>query len=126
MSTASGETGEKFRQGTPVRNAFGAPLLSSPVGRRPLVFHLPGRRHPGDRGGFHRRTGRADRPRSPSYFNAGHHHLIYSVADYLRRQPEVDQVDTIDASVESRTWKEIGDRLHQGGYDVVAVTNDLD
>ncbi|MEU7039518.1 radical SAM protein [Streptomyces varsoviensis] len=65
-------------------------------------------------------------PQVLSYFNAGHHHLIYSVADYLRRQPEVDQVDTVDASVESRTWKEIGDRLHQGGYDVVAVTNDLD
>ncbi|MEV0261232.1 radical SAM protein [Streptomyces sp. NPDC050617] len=65
-------------------------------------------------------------PQVLSYFNAGHHNLIYSVADYLRRQPEVDRVDTLDASVESPTWKEVGDRLHQGGYDVVAVTNDLD
>ncbi|MFB7629971.1 B12-binding domain-containing radical SAM protein [Streptomyces sp. NPDC056149] len=65
-------------------------------------------------------------PQVLSYFNAGHHNLIYSVASYLRRLPEVERVDTLDASVESRTWKEVGDLLHQGGYDVVAITNDLD
>ncbi|MFF5468219.1 B12-binding domain-containing radical SAM protein [Streptomyces achromogenes] len=65
-------------------------------------------------------------PQILSYFNAGHHNLLYSVAGYLRRLPDVGRVDTLDASVESLTWKEVGDRLHQGGYDVVAISNDLD
>ncbi|MGW1835147.1 B12-binding domain-containing radical SAM protein [Streptomyces sp. BBFR2] len=65
-------------------------------------------------------------PQILSYFNAGHHNLLYSVAGYLRRLPQIAQVDTLDASVESLTWKEVGDRLHQGGYDLVAVANDLD
>ncbi|MFF3978116.1 B12-binding domain-containing radical SAM protein [Streptomyces sp. NPDC055808] len=65
-------------------------------------------------------------PQILSYFNAGHHNLLYSVAGHLRRLDEVGHVDTLDASVESLTWKEVGDRLHQGGYDVVAVANDLD
>jgi anaerobic magnesium-protoporphyrin IX monomethyl ester cyclase len=65
-------------------------------------------------------------PQILSYFNAGHHTLLYSVSNYLRELGVFHQVDTLDASVESTTWKEIGDRLHQGNYDVIAVTNDLD
>lgn len=64
-------------------------------------------------------------PQVLSYFNAGHHLLLYSVASYLRDRAGFE-VDVVDASVESLTWKEVGDRLHQGGYDVIAITNDLD
>lgn len=64
-------------------------------------------------------------PQVLSYFNAGHHLLLYSVAGYLRERAGF-AVDVVDGSVESSTWKEIGDRLHQGDYDVIAIANDLD
>ncbi|MFI2207381.1 B12-binding domain-containing radical SAM protein [Streptomyces sp. NPDC020192] len=65
-------------------------------------------------------------PQILSYFNAGHHTPLYSVAGYLRARPGVGHVDVMDYSVESITWKRVADHLFQHEYDVVAVMNDLD
>ncbi|MFI0898200.1 B12-binding domain-containing radical SAM protein [Streptomyces sp. NPDC020983] len=65
-------------------------------------------------------------PQILSYFNAGHHTPLYSVAGYLRARPGVAHVDVMDCSVGSVTWKRVADRLFQHEYDVVAVMNDLD
>src|SRR3981081_948344 len=65
-------------------------------------------------------------PEVPSYFNAGHHLPVFLVSAYLRsRAPDV-LVDAIDAGALNVTWKELGDRLWRGRYDVVACQNDLD
>lgn len=65
-------------------------------------------------------------PHVPSYFNAGHHTPLFGVAGYLRRMPEVEHVDTCEAGVLNMNWKAVGDLLHQGRYDVIAVMNDFD
>lgn len=65
-------------------------------------------------------------PHVPSYFNAGHHSPLYMVAGYLRRQPATGRVDTCEAGTLSMNWKGVGDLLHQGRYDVIAVMNDFD
>lgn len=65
-------------------------------------------------------------PHVPSYFNAGHHTPLYMTAGHLRRLPSVDRVDVKDAGVFNTHWKAIGDLLHQGRYDVIAMMNDFD
>jgi hypothetical protein len=65
-------------------------------------------------------------PQVLSYFNAGHHLALYQVAGHLRTTYPAAQVTTIDASVESLTWKDIGNKLFQDRYDVIAVMNDFD
>src|SRR4051794_7473516 len=66
-------------------------------------------------------------PQVLSYFNAGHHLALYQVADHLRRHlKDVDVVRTFDGSVESCTWKDVGDELFQAQYDAIAVMNDFD
>lgn len=62
-------------------------------------------------------------PQVLSYFNAGHHSPLYTVAAYLRARG--DDVDVLDGSVERVTWKELGDRLFRTRYDVLAVMNEL-
>jgi anaerobic magnesium-protoporphyrin IX monomethyl ester cyclase len=65
-------------------------------------------------------------PAVPTYFNAGHHLPIFSVAAYLRRQLGGDAVvDALDASALNITWKELADRLWGGGYNVIACMNDF-
>jgi len=64
-------------------------------------------------------------PEVPTYFNAGHHLPVFSVAAYLRRQPGIAHVDALDAAALNITWRELGDRLWAGAYDVIACQNDL-
>ncbi|WP_329576565.1 radical SAM protein [Kitasatospora sp. NBC_01250] len=63
-------------------------------------------------------------PHVPSYFNAGHHLPVFSVAAYLRT--EGHQVDALDAGALNQTWKELADRLHQGRYQAVVIVNEYD
>ena len=65
-------------------------------------------------------------PHVPSYFNAGHHWPIFETAAYLRRLGNGVQVDCMDAGALIFTWKEIGDRLFSGKYDLIAVMLDFD
>jgi hypothetical protein len=64
-------------------------------------------------------------PEIPAYFNAGHHLPLFLVSQYLRQRADVT-VDAIDAGALNVTWKELGDRLWRGRYDVIACMNDLD
>jgi radical SAM superfamily enzyme YgiQ (UPF0313 family) len=65
-------------------------------------------------------------PQVLSYFNAGHHTPLYSMAGYLRAQPEFASVEAVDWSVQAVTWKEVADRLHQGQFDLISIMNDFD
>ncbi|MEU2714212.1 radical SAM protein [Streptomyces sp. NPDC007205] len=65
-------------------------------------------------------------PQVLSYFNAGHHLALYQVAGHLRAIYPGAQVTTIDASVERLTWKDLGNKLFQERYDVIAVMNEFD
>lgn len=65
-------------------------------------------------------------PHVPSYFNAGHHTPLYMTAGYLRRQPEVETVTVVEAGLLNMNWKAVGDLLHQGRHDVIAIMNDID
>lgn len=65
-------------------------------------------------------------PQVPSYFNAGHHTVLYMTAGYLRRQPGVDSVTVAEAGLLNMNWKAVGDLLYQGDYDVIAIANDID
>jgi radical SAM superfamily enzyme YgiQ (UPF0313 family) len=64
-------------------------------------------------------------PEVPTYFNAGHHLPVFLASAYLRRQPEVAAVDTLDAAALNVTWRELCDQLWEGSYDVIAYMNDL-
>lgn len=64
-------------------------------------------------------------PEVPTYFNAGHHLPVFQASAFLRRQPEVGSVDALDAGALNVTWRELCDRLWDGGYDVIACQNDL-
>lgn len=63
-------------------------------------------------------------PHIPSYFNAGHHLPVFSIAAYLRDKGHA--VDALDAGALNCHWKEFGDRLRRGGYEVVVVVNEFD
>ncbi|MEE1782941.1 B12-binding domain-containing radical SAM protein [Streptomyces sp. SP17BM10] len=63
-------------------------------------------------------------PHVPSYFNAGHHLPVFSIAAYLRTKGH--HVDALDAGALNRTWKELADRLHQGRYEAVVLVNEYD
>ncbi len=63
-------------------------------------------------------------PHVPSYFNAGHHLPIFSIAAYLRRAGH--SVDALDAGALNCTWKEFGSQVYQGGYELVILVNDFD
>lgn len=65
-------------------------------------------------------------PHVPSYFNAGHHTPLFMTAGHLRTLEGVEQVDVWDTGVVATNWKEVGDRLFQGRYDVIAMMNDFD
>lgn len=65
-------------------------------------------------------------PHVPSYFNAGHHLPLFLVAAYLRAHRPGDRVHTLDAGALNLTWKEVGDAVFQGRFDVVAVMNEFD
>jgi hypothetical protein len=64
-------------------------------------------------------------PEVPTYFNAGHHLPVFMASAYLRRQPEFERVDALDAAALNITWRELCDRLWDGQYDVIAYMNDL-
>lgn len=64
-------------------------------------------------------------PHVPSYFNAGHHLPLFMVAEQLRRR-RLATVDVLDAGALNVTWKDVADRLFQGGYDLIAVMNEYD
>src|SRR5215831_5848540 len=64
-------------------------------------------------------------PVVPTYFNAGHHLPVFQASAYLRRQPEVAAADAFDGSALNVTWRELGDRLWDGSYDVIAYMDDL-
>ncbi len=63
-------------------------------------------------------------PHIPSYFNAGHHLPVFSIAAYLRSRGHV--VDALDAGVLNCHWKAFADRLRSGAYDVVVIVNEFD
>lgn len=63
-------------------------------------------------------------PHVPSYFNAGHHLPVFSIAAYLRAAGH--EVDALDAGALNYSWKEFADRLYQGGYQAVVLVNDFD
>ncbi|MFR9770767.1 B12-binding domain-containing radical SAM protein [Nocardia sp. SC052] len=65
-------------------------------------------------------------PHVPSYFNAGHHTVLFQTAGYLRTLSAVDRVDTREAGLLNINWKALGDLLFQEKYDVIAVVNDFD
>lgn len=64
-------------------------------------------------------------PQVPSYFNAGHHLVVFSVASYLRATPGTHVVAQ-DLGALNATWKDYADQLRQGEFDVVLVVNDFD
>jgi radical SAM superfamily enzyme YgiQ (UPF0313 family) len=63
-------------------------------------------------------------PHIPSYFNAGHHLPVFSIAAFLRRAGH--SVDALDAGALNCTWKEFGAKVYQGGYELVILVNDFD
>jgi anaerobic magnesium-protoporphyrin IX monomethyl ester cyclase len=63
-------------------------------------------------------------PHVPSYFNAGHHLPVFTIAAYLRAHSHT--VDTLDAGALNCSWKEFGERVFRGDYDVVVLFNDFD
>jgi radical SAM superfamily enzyme YgiQ (UPF0313 family) len=65
-------------------------------------------------------------PHVPSYFNAGHRLPIFQVAAYLRRSSCVSGVECVDAGALNMSWKEVGDLLFQGRFDLIAVANEYD
>lgn len=64
-------------------------------------------------------------PSIPSYFNAGHHSCVFSVASYLRKN-SLHEVTCLDAGCLNYSWKELGDILFQNQFDVIAVAADFD
>ncbi|WP_236792408.1 radical SAM protein [Amycolatopsis sp. GM8] len=63
-------------------------------------------------------------PHVPSYFNAGHHLPVFSIAAFLRRRGH--EVDALDAGALNVTWKDFADRVFLGDYDLVVLVNDFD
>ena len=63
-------------------------------------------------------------PHVPSYFNAGHHLPVFSIAAYLRNKDHI--VDTLDAGALNCHWREFGNRLRSGGYEGVVIVNEFD
>lgn len=63
-------------------------------------------------------------PNVPSYFNAGHHLPVFSIAAYLRKQGH--RVDALDAGALNCSWKEFGSRIYQGDHELVILVNDFD
>jgi len=64
-------------------------------------------------------------PQVPSYFNAGHRLAVFQVSAYLRHHRGADVV-AVDAAALNVNWKECGDLLFQGEFDVIALANDFD
>src|SRR6478672_8251681 len=64
-------------------------------------------------------------PMVPSYFNAGHRLTIFSVAEYLRRDP-TNEVCALDLAALNATWKSLGDVLVNGDFDLALIANDFD
>jgi anaerobic magnesium-protoporphyrin IX monomethyl ester cyclase len=65
-------------------------------------------------------------PEVPTYFNAGHHLPVFLVSAHLRQHAPDIAVDAVDAGALNVTWKELGDRLWRGRYEVIALMNDLE
>jgi anaerobic magnesium-protoporphyrin IX monomethyl ester cyclase len=63
-------------------------------------------------------------PHVPSYFNAGHHLPVFTVAADLRKRNHA--VDTLDAGALNTHWRAFGERLHRGAYDAVVIVNEFD
>lgn len=63
-------------------------------------------------------------PHVPSYFNAGHHLPVFSIAAYLRAQGH--DVRALDAGALNNTWREFGQILVDHHYDAVVLVNDFD
>ncbi|HXR72536.1 B12-binding domain-containing radical SAM protein [Actinocrinis sp.] len=63
-------------------------------------------------------------PQVPSYFNAGHHLPVFSIAAYLRAKGHT--VDALDAGALNCSWKEFADQVFQGGYQAVVLVNEYD
>lgn len=63
-------------------------------------------------------------PHVPSYFNAGHHLPVFSVAAYLRAQGH--DVTALDAGALNSTWKDFGQCLVDHRFDAVVLVNDFD
>jgi anaerobic magnesium-protoporphyrin IX monomethyl ester cyclase len=64
-------------------------------------------------------------PHVPSYFNAGHHLLPFTVAAYLRKVNVADKVVVVDAGALNYSWKDIGDFLIEQP-DILGIANDFD
>lgn len=65
-------------------------------------------------------------PHIPSYFNAGHHLVVFLTASYLRKNLKFSSVHTVDAGALNYSWKEIGELFYQHLYDLVVIINDFD
>src|SRR3984957_10027875 len=63
-------------------------------------------------------------PQVPSYFNAGHHLPVFSVAAYLRDQGH--ETVAVDAGALNFTWKDFADLLWQGDFQLIFLVNEFD
>jgi anaerobic magnesium-protoporphyrin IX monomethyl ester cyclase len=63
-------------------------------------------------------------PQVPSYFNAGHHLPVFSVAAYLRELGH-DTV-AVDAGALNFTWKDFADLIWQGEFQAIFLVNEFD
>lgn len=64
-------------------------------------------------------------PRVLSYFNAGHHLLVFVTGAYLRERVAGVEVTCLDAAALNMTWRGLGEVLISG-FDVVVLVNDFD
>ncbi|MFY9510837.1 MAG: radical SAM protein [Rubrivivax sp.] len=64
-------------------------------------------------------------PYVPSYFNAGHHINVYTVANHLRRTKPGSDVTCIDACARRWTWRDLAEALLEP-FDLVLLQNDFD
>lgn len=64
-------------------------------------------------------------PRVLSYFNAGHHLLVFLTGAYLRERVDGADVTCVDAAAVNMTWRGLGEVLVHG-FDLVVLVNDFD
>lgn len=64
-------------------------------------------------------------PQVISYFNAGHHLVVYQVAEYISRLVGKENVMAVDSSVYGHTWRDCC-RILGNQFDIVVLVNDID
>lgn len=64
-------------------------------------------------------------PQVPSYFNAGHHLIVFEIAAYLRKTVSDTEVVCVDGAALNYHWRRLCGLLQQG-YDLIVVMVDYD